>query len=793
MSPIQTTISSKADANPALRIPDSWFKEFYQLLEQYNFTIDENTTVDSEVSVDPEMMGRIFENLLAEVNPETGETARKATGSYYTPRVIVDYMVEQSLKQYLVTKTSLTKDKCVELLSYETEVNGWPDSEKVSVVKALKEIKIIDPACGSGAFPMGILHRIILVLEKVDPLLKIWQYLYMESLDKSFREVISESVTRENWSYLRKLITIREAIFGVDIQEIAVEIAKLRCFLSLVVDEHVNDDVAKNRGIKPLPNLEFKFVAANSLIGLPKSEGLGGMFEDLESIKKLAYLRKEYFNSYSIHKKELEEQFKEVQRALSKHHYKHSVLEKRDLTGNVTVAKTTAATQTQYLASWQPFENTKCKWFDSDWMFGVPNFDIVIANPPYLSAWTMTKKDSHERNSIVAEFKNYDILVGHWDLYMAFILKGHNILRDSGILSYILPNPVLREKYASSLRKFMLTNMTLHSLLIFDESNVFENVSRKTVVITLLKDPHANNFVSIWKNSCWEEDDSSRIEHCSNIDKDLWMNPPSYRFLVDSNEKHEALIDKIERASIKVGNICYVNYGAQVSSKISGEFKKRDVISYEPVGNAKKFYEGKDVHRWAINWRGLWLDYRKRALYGPRTEKLFESPKITIRKVSDKNHKIGAAFDKTGMYCDDGLVLVVPFQTLDRTDLDKDFTDYARINTDISLEYLTAQFLSSLCNYYYRCRFATESLQQATSHVYPQAVRALPIRNISFEEQKPFIDLVNQILDTIGSEDYLTNPKKQKGITDLEHQIDRMVYDLYELTEEEVAMVEGRA
>ena len=134
-----------------LVIPDGWFEQFFEILEQYNFTIDENSTIDADVSVDPEMLGRIFENLLAEVNPKTGETARKATGSYYTPRTIVDYMVDQSLKQYLMTKTNISEDKIASLLSYEAEDVSLTDVEKYSVISALDEIKIIDPACGSGA------------------------------------------------------------------------------------------------------------------------------------------------------------------------------------------------------------------------------------------------------------------------------------------------------------------------------------------------------------------------------------------------------------------------------------------------------------------------------------------------------------------------------------------------------------------------------------------------------------------------------------------------------------------
>ena len=158
-----------------LKVPDEWIQELFEVFETYNFTIDENTSFDVELSIDPEMLGRIFENLLAEIIPETGETARKSTGSYYTPRVIVDYMVEQSLRQYFLAKTALPEDKLNNLLSFEDDSSDLTDSERDAMVTALTKIKVIDPAVGSGAFPIGVLHRMLSVLEKVDPELVIWR------------------------------------------------------------------------------------------------------------------------------------------------------------------------------------------------------------------------------------------------------------------------------------------------------------------------------------------------------------------------------------------------------------------------------------------------------------------------------------------------------------------------------------------------------------------------------------------------------------------------------------------
>ncbi|HPD05587.1 MAG TPA: class I SAM-dependent DNA methyltransferase, partial [Spirochaetota bacterium] len=252
-----------------LTISNDWFANLFEVFERYNFTIDENTLVDTEVSIDPEMLGKIFENLLAEYNPETKENARKATGSYYTPREIVDYMVDESLKNYLCEKTKLSRDIIEELLKHENfeAAANLNEHDKEAIIDAIDKIKVIDPACGSGAFPMGILHKLQVILENVDPQSKIWfKKKIGQIVDPLLQKELQIKLEEENWDYIHKLGLIQHSIYGVDIQPIAVEISKLRFFLSLIVDEKI-DDEKQNRGIIPLPNLEFKFVAANTLIG----------------------------------------------------------------------------------------------------------------------------------------------------------------------------------------------------------------------------------------------------------------------------------------------------------------------------------------------------------------------------------------------------------------------------------------------------------------------------------------------------------------------------------------------
>jgi len=249
------------------------------IFNRYKFTLTENTPIEEEIALDPELLGKVFENLLAAYNPETGTTARKQTGSFYTPREIVNYMVDESLIAYL--ENQLGKDseqnKLRTLISYNEENHGFNEDEVQQLITAIDNIKILDPACGSGAFPMGGLHKLVYILSKLDPNNAAWKAQQIakakEIPDSTFRdkaiEDIEQAFSRNELDYGRKLYLIQNCIFGIDIQPIAVQIAKLRFFISLLVDQKI-DDSRENRGVRPLPNLETKFVAANTLIGLDK-------------------------------------------------------------------------------------------------------------------------------------------------------------------------------------------------------------------------------------------------------------------------------------------------------------------------------------------------------------------------------------------------------------------------------------------------------------------------------------------------------------------------------------------
>ena len=372
------------------------------ILNSYKFTITENTPIEEDVALDPELLGRVFENLLASYNPETKTTARKQTGSFYTPREIVSYMVDESLIAYF--KNKLSEDiedtdgldtKLRQLISFDNIQPFQENKIKEKIIKAIDACTILDPACGSGAFPMGILQKMVHLLHKLDPGNEKWKQRQIDKVNEAIEKAeeiedsarsqsivsdlreqikdIEDSFENNELDYGRKLYLLENCIYGVDIQEIATQISKLRFFISLIVDQSV-DKNKENFGIRPLPNLETKFVAANTLIGIDKPKEQGELFDNPE-IKKLENnlkkVRHKLFSSKSPgRKRELRDEDKTL----------------RDQIAELLIEGGWENKAARQLASWDPYDqNASSPFFDPERMFGIGDgFDIVIGNPPYL-------------------------------------------------------------------------------------------------------------------------------------------------------------------------------------------------------------------------------------------------------------------------------------------------------------------------------------------------------------------------------------------------------------------------
>lgn len=426
------------------------------ILKRYNFTVEENTPFDKEVSLDPELLGKVFENLLASFNPETQTTARKQTGSFYTPREIVQYMVDESLVAHLKrTVGEELEPQYRQLMQYSDDDVELTAEQRKSIMQSLYNCKILDPACGSGAFPMGILQQMVHILNRIDPDNSGWKEMmlqkaldetseaYRNSSSDERKELIAdiersfdESINRPD--YARKLYLIENCIYGVDIQPIAIQISKLRFFISLVVDQNTNADPTDNFGIRPLPNLEAKFVAANTLIGLVKKDA--SLFDSAEIKAKeneLKIAKHKIFGAKTVK---------------TKRKYKNIVNNLRQEIADMLYANDAVGNdEARQLASWDMFDqNASSPFFDPEWMFGVKDgFDIVIGNPPYvLISLSLYKK-------LYRNYYNWQ--GGKIDLYRLFIECSVKYLTNNlGIIVLITPNTFLTIPSCKLLRKKLI-------------------------------------------------------------------------------------------------------------------------------------------------------------------------------------------------------------------------------------------------------------------------------------------------------------------------------------------------
>ena len=468
------------------------------ILNRYKFTIAENTPIEQEVALDPELLGQVFENLLAAYNPETGTTARKQTGSFYTPREVVNYMVDESLIAYLkvgsrvIHYPSVRSDLAIEtklrhLLAYNDEPHQFTDAEVEHLITAIDTLKILDPACGSGAFPMGILHKLVFLLSKLDPRNAQWRQRQINRVQNTITaaEKIDDSVIRESTieelegeiesineafernarDYGRKLYLIENCIYGVDIQPIATQIAKLRFFISLIVEQKI-DDTRENRGVRPLPNLETKFVAANTLLDIEKPEQMLLHNPEIDTKEAaLAEVRRRHFTARTPRTKE---RYRKQDAALRT---EMSALLQRDGFPSETTEK---------IAAWDPYDqNASADFFDPEWMFGITDrFDVVIGNPPYVRQ----EKIKHLKPTLK---KRYTCYTGAADLYVYFYERGLQLLSANGIHTFICSNSWLDVNYGALLQKYLLDNTAGAVICHSEAEREFESADINTIVSIL--------------------------------------------------------------------------------------------------------------------------------------------------------------------------------------------------------------------------------------------------------------------------------------------------------------------
>jgi len=771
-------------------------KGLINILKSYKFTIAENTPIEEDVALDPELLGKVFENLLASYNPETKTTARKQTGSFYTPREIVNYMVDESLIAHLKNSVSNwdmeekeLDEKLHKLVSFEP-VNPFENDISLSkeIIQSLDNCKILDPACGSGAFPMGILQKMVHILQKVDPDNEYWQDLQLEKAkqdsdevfairDKKERELLLLEIneafdeTINNPDYARKLFLIENCIYGVDIQPIAAQISKLRFFISLVVEQKVNKG-KENFGIRPLPNLETRFVTANTLIGIEKEEEL---FLTEEVKKKEAELKAIRHKLFGAKTKATKVKYREKDEKLRN---EIADILKR---GNLPVESA------EQLAKWDPYDqNGVSPFFDPEWMFDIKKgFDIVIGNPPYVQI----QKFSGQQVQKDWQNEKYKTFVKTGDIYSLFYEKGNQVLRNGGVLSYITSNKWMRANYGKKTRKYFLENTNIQKIIDFGDSQIFENATTYTNILIFTKEQNTNR-VQAWDLSK-EYNSGKTLDNmlednasCENI-----FNEDSFVIIPTEQAVIKKRIEEIG-TPLKEWDVV-INYGIKTGYNkafIIDSAKKDELIAKDPKSAEiiKPILRGRDIKKYKAEFADLWLIATFPALdlnidNYPAVKKYLESFGKRIEQTGETgsrkktNNEWFETQDQIGYYKDfeKGKVVWLEMSPISNFTFNNDVLfvlNTAYIMLGDSLKYILAVINSSILSWYFP--FISTDVRGKTRRYIKQYVENFPISRVSPEKQIPFEILVDCIL--FAKE----NNMKIEADT-FESVIDGMVYDLY--------------
>lgn len=710
--------------------PDNYFSNLFAIFRKYNWTVDESLSNYEVMAIDPEMLGRIFENLLAEINitnDGSSESARKAKGAFYTPRVIVDYMCKESLRQYLHTNSPEHSHNIINRLLDDSigylidQKKNWTDDikpHKEYLISLLDKITVFDPACGSGAFPMGMLQLILNTYER-----------------------LGDKQKPSN----RKIKIIENSIFGADIEPNAIEISRLRAWLSIVVNEDKQD-------IEPLPNLDFKFVCCNSLIKL-ETKGQSSIVANMDATDQVVAdqineLQHKYFKART---------FKTKQEIRQK--YTYLINKSR---GNASLFG--KSKYLEQIESYHPFDsNNICQFYDNQFMFGIQDgFDVVIGNPPYVDSEAMTRMMPDLRAYIN---NNYQTTHGNWDLYIAFLEHGFSLLNKSGILGYITPDKWVAKPFGERFRDMHFSNLlkvlrcgrgVFSSALVDAIVTLFTKTNSKEIQVFSLKD---------------QETSLLRIVDKSMISSDSLD-------LVFSDSLN--ILTKLKLFN-KVGeyfqceNACATADAYKLKPFISSQLtESNDYLKVINTGTIGKYISKygkaemkylKDKYRYPVVLKSQFIKnfgktYVDRAL----------SPKLIIK----------------------GLTLLDGCLDINGTIIPGKSTLVVKENNINKLKYLSSLINSKLAIFIIKQTYSSNSYNGGINFN-KDMINNLPY--IKFDNynsnQNEILQLVDRIMSIENSPLFDSN-NAVNDVAVLQTKIDQLVYKLYDLNPEEVAIIESK-
>jgi hypothetical protein len=795
-----------------LKINDEWFKNFFELLETYNFTIDENTIFDQELSVDPEMLGRIFENLLAKkINPETGGNEQKETGTFYTPRQIVDYMVDESLIEYFSTKTNIDKNKLSALVSYDLNDDAeYPLSyeEKNILVKSIDLLKIIDPACGSGAYPIGVLQKIVYILQVIDPECKLWLEQKLKDVPDLYKQKIINNFNINPFNYIRKQEVIKNSIFGIDIQPIAVDVSRLRCFLTLIVESEINDNLP-NRGIEPLPNLDFKFVCANTLIHSPEqyNDDENHLFEN-DFQEKLATSVDRYFSSSGENKraanneihKLIDNKVEEKLNHLNNFVFYHG--DKKMETIKAEMNKKQISLHSKILLLWSSykniFENKPVDFFDTKYFFPSvkDGFDIVIGNPPYVQLQKFKGQQIQED----LESQKYETFEKTGDLYCLFYERGLSLSKkESGLLCYITSNKWMKTGYGESLRSYFIKHNPL--LLLDLGQSVFESAMVDSNILLIQNTKNENRTTSLMVKDN-KDNLQKQVANESTIINFNYTNP----WFIGSNVEQK-LKNKIEEVGTPLKDKSWnikINYGIKTGLNdafVIDKKTKDQLVTENPKSMEilNPILGGKDLMRFNYSFGELYLINSHNGVKGSKLKRVEIDEYPAIKNYLDsKEPKLSKRQDygdtkynlRNCAYLEEFQKEKVAWLNLNR----KWKYSYVEpgIYVEASLNFISGEkhikflvgILSSKVHLWY-FRKTGRMHDDGGFMCKIDTISNFPVPKIT-EQNNKYIEqiesMVNNILD-------LKKENMEVDTKEIEYQIDEIVMNLYNFTEEEKEII----
>lgn len=655
-----------------------------EIFSRYKFTVEENTPVEEEVALDPELLGKVFENLLASYNADTRTTARKKSGSFYTPREVVDYMVDEALVAYFEQRLNGTPaeaprgrprqqtldmanpgefdltgaphtitaggsgeealgQRLRNLLSFKESGNPFTSTETDILIAAIDSLKALDPACGSGAFPMGLLQKLIHVLHRLDPDNARWRAQNrapledrlsaakrtpdpsrrdneIEEAESALAKLDRDFSDANKPDYSRKLYLIDKCLFGVDIQPIALQIAKLRFFISLVVSQKI-DRTQPNCNITALPNLETKLVAANSLIPIDRKTQ-SDLFRNTKIGEKEAELRAMNARYFS------------ARTARTKQNRRNDIARLRaELADLLKTEAGLDEADAKLMAAWDPFDQSAAApFFDPEWMFGLSSqFDLVIGNPPYVRQEAIKDQKASLENYYGGKDRNGNPLgayAGTADLFVYFIQRGIELLNPGGAFAYITSNKWYRAKYGTNLRGWMNRQTVLRRIIDFGDAEVFDAIAYPTIIIAKRRNAPVQqpSDKDIFRVMNWpQERDRSEVEGFSKLVDEIGFDIPQKVLNAEGwqlePQARRGLLERIRAAGIPLGQYVEGRFYRGILTGFNDAFvidaTTRDRLIAEHPTSAeiiKPYLRGRDVKRWWVEPQDLWLIFTRRGI-----------------------------------------------------------------------------------------------------------------------------------------------------------------------------------